>query len=363
MNLKQQNILFITRTMKVGGTENVILQLCEILKPLTNKIIVCSCGGINVKKLDKMGIKHYQIPDITHKSPKAMMEICYSLKKIIREENITVIHSHHRMAALYAQMVSNKSIVKIANAHNTFNDKRILTKIAYRNTYLIAVGENVQKNLMNYFGIYPKQIKVIYNAVDSFTDKIEPLKTLEDARKQGYILVGNVGRLSEQKGMTYFIEAAAMVYEKYTNVRFYIIGDGEDYNQLEILANKLLPDNVIKFLGYRSDVQNIMTQLDYIVLSSLWEGLPLTPIEAFSVKKPVVATAVDGTVEIVKNGYNGLLVKEKKSVELANAMLELCIDDEKRHNMAIKAYDTYVNNFSMETFRMEYVKFYEKLEL
>ena len=56
------------------------------------------------------------------------------------------------------------------------------------NTYLIAVGENVQKNLMNYFGIYPKQIKVIYNAVDSFTDKIEPLKTLEDVELLCYFL-------------------------------------------------------------------------------------------------------------------------------------------------------------------------------
>lgn len=53
-------------------------------------------------------------------------------------------------------------------------------------------------------------------------------------------------------------------------------------------------------LGYRSDIQNVMSQCDFIVLSSLWEGLPLTPIEAFSVSKTVVATSVDGTPEIVK---------------------------------------------------------------
>ena len=57
MILEKQNILFFTRTMKLGGTENVILQLCEIFKPLVNKIVVCSCGGVNVQKLQKYGDK------------------------------------------------------------------------------------------------------------------------------------------------------------------------------------------------------------------------------------------------------------------------------------------------------------------
>ena len=54
MKIKEQNVMFFTRTMKLGGTENVILQLCEILKPLVNKVIVCSCGGVNVEKLNCM---------------------------------------------------------------------------------------------------------------------------------------------------------------------------------------------------------------------------------------------------------------------------------------------------------------------
>ena len=64
MELKKQNILFFTRTMGLGGTENVILQLCEIFKPLVNKIVVCSCGGVNVTEVQKSGINHYEITDI-----------------------------------------------------------------------------------------------------------------------------------------------------------------------------------------------------------------------------------------------------------------------------------------------------------
>ena len=64
MELKKQNILFFTRTMGLGGTENVILQLCEIFKPLVNKIIVCSCGGINVKEVDPKTMESKKVKNL-----------------------------------------------------------------------------------------------------------------------------------------------------------------------------------------------------------------------------------------------------------------------------------------------------------
>ena len=97
-SLCEQNILMITRTMDLGGTENVVLQLCEILTGKVNKIIVCSSGGVHEKKLQEMGIKHYLIPDITSKNPMDMLKSCRLIKSIIDKEQITIVHSHHRMA-------------------------------------------------------------------------------------------------------------------------------------------------------------------------------------------------------------------------------------------------------------------------
>ena len=145
MELEKQNILFIVRTMGLGGTENVVLQLCEILSDKVNKIVVCSSGGAHEKKLQEMGIKHYMIPDIASKNPMDMLKSCRSIKNIIDKEQITIVHSHHRMAAFYAELVAPKSVVKVANAHNTFTDKKKLTQLAYRNTKVIAVGEMVKK--------------------------------------------------------------------------------------------------------------------------------------------------------------------------------------------------------------------------
>lgn len=362
MNLKQQNIMFLTRTMALGGTENVILQLCEILKNEVNNIIVCSCGGINVNKLNEIGIRHYEIIDIENKNPINIIKNCIKIKKIIKNENISIIHSHHRMAALYARLCSNKKNILIANAHNTFKNKKFLTKVAYKNTKIIAVGNQVKNNLVNYFKIPKDNVTVIHNAIKPFNGKIDLIDIFVEEKKKGNFIIGNIGRLSEQKGMEYFIEAASIIHKKNKNVKFFIVGTGEDLKKLENMADKLLPKDVLKFLGYRSDIQNIISQLDLIVLSSLWEGLPLTPIEAFSVGKTIVATAVDGTTEIVNNNINGILVHERNSKELAEAIIKLIENNKLRKKLENLALNTYNKEFSYDKLKEKYIKYYKDIK-
>ena len=356
MDLGKQNILFFTRTMMLGGTENVVLQLCEVFKPKVNKIVVCSCGGVNVEKLTEMGIRHYQIPDISSK--KDMFKICRTVKKIVEKEQITVIHSHHRMAAFYTEILFGSSILKIANAHNTFFDKKLLTRFAYRNTKVIAVGEMVKKNLVGFYKISSEQITVIHNAIKPFEAKISPIPLLTEYRDNGYKIIGNVGRLSEQKGMEYFINAVPGVIEKFPKTKFVIVGDGEDKDKLVNMVKQMNLDEYITFLGYRSDIQNVMSQMDFIVLSSLWEGLPLTPIEAFSVGKTVVATAVDGTPEIVQNGINGILIKPKDIKEIVNNICYLLNNIDVLDKFHVSAKERYNAEFSFEKLRMNYIGFY-----
>lgn len=361
MELSNQNILFLTRTMKLGGTENVVLQLCEILKPFVNKIVVCSCGGVNVEKLQNMGIKHYKIPDIACKKPAVILHTCCQIRRIIKDENITLIHSHHRMAALYTEMIAPRYIIKIANAHNTFQDKKGLTRIAYKNTKLIAVGEMVKKNLTDYFEISDQQVTVIHNAIKEFNGHIQAIDVLKRERELGHILIGNIGRLSEQKGMQYFIEAAEIVMKSHPEARFVIVGDGEEKERLiKMVEGKNLNGNVI-FLGYRPDIQNVMIQLDFIVLSSLWEGLPLTPIEAFSVGKTVIGTSVDGTPEIIRDGIDGYLVEPKRPHQIAEKIISLIEHPEVRMEMEKQAKQRYIDEFSFEKLSQQYISFYEEL--
>lgn len=110
-----------------------------------------------------MGIGHYAIADIASKNPMDMLKNYREIKSIIKKERITLVHAHHRMAAFYAELCAPKGVTKVANAHNTFTDKKKLTQFAYRDTRVIAVGERVRENLTGAFWAFRK------NASASFT--------------------------------------------------------------------------------------------------------------------------------------------------------------------------------------------------
>ena len=186
MELNKKNVLFLTRTMKLGGTENVILQLCEILKPQVNKIVVCSCGGVNVEKLQKMGIKHYMIPDIEEKSLKTFLTTYKVISKIVKKESITVIHTHHRMAAFYAQIIKYRYRVPvICSVHGEFYDKKLLTKVAYGHSQIVACGEKVRENLVDWFGLKKDRVVVLRNAVEK-DERYNPIEEIEKLRSENF---------------------------------------------------------------------------------------------------------------------------------------------------------------------------------
>ena len=360
--LQNQNVLLFARTMGLGGTENVVLQLCEILRPVVNKVVVCSCGGVNEKLLQNMGIKHYTIPDIEKKNIKTVVLVLRQIKKIVSKENITIVHVHHRMAAFYTTLLKmyDKRLAFFATAHNTFTDKIGLTRFAYKNSYVIACGEEVKSNLVNYYHIQEDKVVVIHNSIKPYKETIKTDSCLERLKKAGYIIVGNIGRLSEQKGIEYFIDSYDEVHASINNLKYVIVGQGENEESLKQRVEKVFNQKNIIFLGYRSDIQNVMAQMDYIVLSSLWEGFPLTPIEAFSVRRPVIGTAVDGTKEIIKNGENGFLIPPRSAHAIAEKVIELAQDESKRIKMGECAYITYKEEFDFSVFQTNILNFYRQ---
>lgn len=360
MQLDQQNILFFARTMKLGGTENVVLQLCEIFKSLVNKVVVCSCGGVNVEKLNKMGIRHYEVGDPEDKNPKNIIKNCKAIKQIVRDQHITVIHTHHRMAAFYVRLLGlDKHCHFINTSHNTFYNRKLLTRFAYKNCNLIACGEMVKKNLTDVYGL--NDVTVIHNAVKPFEGPIVVDDQLKEDKEAGKLLIGNIGRFSEQKGMEYFIRAIPAILKSHPEARFYIIGSGEDEEKLKSLASNLSLKDGLVFMGYRSDIQNLMSQLDLVVLSSLWEGFPLTPIEAFSVGKTIVATGVDGTIEIVQDGKNGLLAEPRNSEAIANKIIWMIEHPAELCQMEKEAKQCYENHFSFDTLSKSYADYYRSI--
>lgn len=362
MQLEQQNILFILRTMEIGGTEKVVLQLCRILKDRVHKIVVCSNGGSYVPQLETMGSKHYMIPNMEQKTPGIICKTAAVIGEILKKEEITIVHTHHRMAAFYARLLYGRHpFLHIATAHNSFRNKKFLTKYSYEKAHLIACGESVRDNLIEYYEISKEKITVIHNSVEIYEASEEEIPELQKWKDLGYHLIGNIGRLELQKGMEYFIRSYPLVKATCEKVKFVIVGDGAESSHLKNLVKEMELQDEILFLGRRDDVRRIMQYMDVIVLSSLWEGYPLTPIEAFSVGKTVVATRVAGTTEIVIDEENGILVEVANSGELANGIKEMIQDTEKREQLEKNAYRYYCEKNDFSVFSEMVLSYYQKL--
>ena len=361
MDLKEKNILFFTRTMNLGGTENVILQLCEILKPYTNKIIVCSCGGLNVKKLEKMGIKHYTIPDIDNKSPKTLFKVFRIVYKIIKEEKISIVHTHHRMATFYMHLL--KKICKvtlISTLHGSFSDKKLLTNIIYKNVKIIACGYTVKDFFVNNYKIDEKNITVINNAIKK--EKYNKTSiNLDEFEIESYKKIAYIGRLSKEKGVDLLIEAMPIILKNIQNICLIIVGEGPLEGELKNKVKELNIEKKVFFLGYQSEIQSIIQQIDLIVLPSYTEGLPLTPIEAFANGKPVVATAAGGTIEIIENNVNGFLVPIGDVKTLTKKIQEIMQNDKLYDSMCIEAKRSYKNKYDFDVFKDKVLDFYKKV--
>ena len=132
-------------------------------------------------------------------------------------------------------------------------------------------------------------------------------------------------------------------------------------DELKTLVNDLKINQYVHFFGYRKDIQNIMAQVDLIVLSSLWEGFPLTPIEAFSVGKIVIATAVDGTTEIVENGKSGILIKAQNSSQIADSIIWVIEHPDKVKYMEQMAKRQFEEKYSDDYFSSAYIEFYKNI--
>lgn len=355
------NILHVTRIAGMGGAEKVIRQVCGATRRQFERIILCAADGGGFSAFDGYIDRYYEIPDMQYKDPHTFFKIFFQLRDILKKERIDIIHVHHRMAALYVRILNiyfHKTI--IYTGHGTHGDKRILTRFSLHGFHIITVGDKVKRNLKDFYKVKAADITVINNTVEGFDGIIYKDPRLACMKREGNILVGNIARLSKEKGQKYFIMAAEAVLGKYKNVKFLIIGDGNDRNYLENLVREKGISNHVFFLGFRDDVRNLILQMDILVLSSLREGLPLTPIEAFSVGKAIIASNIDGTNEVIEDGVNGLLYEPYMANELAERICDMIGNPRKWEKMCKNAMRSYKDRFSYEAFCEKYRDYYNR---
>lgn len=338
-------IAYLYTGMNVGGAQIVMLDLVKNCRNYCVPVIVTDEGILFDR--NKETYKSYRVPFKSKKIIDIFKSI-YMLYKIIKKEGIDIIHSHHRYTTFISLMVSKITKVKVIHTeHNVFSNKN---KINLRGKNVIAVSKKVQEN-MKLNGV--KDSVVIYNGID-----ISENTRIRSDKCQN---IGFIGRLSKQKGILEFLDIFKNIVDKYSDVTLNIIGDGELKPIIEKKINFLDLGRNVKLHGYRDDVIDVIREMDFFVMPSFYEGLPITMLEIMSQRKILIANDVGGISEVIKDAENGFLCEVNNQNQMQEK-IEYIIDNfDKLNYIEDNACKIIKDQFTKDKMLESYVKYYKNI--
>ncbi len=335
------NILQISNSKVYGGNEEHIRALIKYLNK--EKFSVLTAVPENsefgeVLKNENFKIAHNEI------SSKFSFRSLINITRIIRKNNIRIIHTHNRREDLLGAVASLiLRIPHVVTIHDRINMNQKGERVSNFNAMLykfilkhipkkiIAVSEATKEDIIQEIKISNHKVIHIINGTD-----FERLNIDIDTHKKKEKLVGLIARVRNKeigkKGHLYFLQACKIVLNEHKNIGFMICGEDKATREyLEGICRELNIHKHVKFLGYRKDIANVISMCDIIVQPSLFEGLPRVLVEAMYLGKSIIGTDVDGIREIIKHKKTGLLIPSKDTKSLANAVMQL-LDNESLAN-------------------------------
>ena len=357
------NILQIASNMKNNGPAMVVYDLSYGLAEMGNNVYIAAAYGELVEKISHPNIHYINLPTDRLKCGKIKKIYYYSknciktyylLKKIIKNKKIDIINSHQPISNIYAKMLSkNARIPFVTTSHNIYK-KSILNKTYVSGDHVIACSDEVYKNSIETFNVKREKITCIRNGINP--TRLKTSKAIDNNRKY---TIGTLAGLREQKSLDNLIKSFNEFHKKITNSQLLIAGEGEEENKLKKLAKELKLNNSIIFYGFADNPADILSRIDIFALSSKYEGLPISLLEAMSMKVPVVATAVGGIPWLIKDNHNGMLCEYGNLEEMANKFYLLYNDKSLSKRIAEKGYDTIIDNYSYKKMAKQYYLVYE----
>jgi len=345
-------ILHVITHLPIGGAQDNTLYTVELLdKEKYDISLCCNLDGELVERAKKVeAVKLFDIPFLGREvSPYRDIRAFLSLYKLFKEEDFTIIHTHSSKAGLLARLaaVLNKTPIVIHTIHGfAFNDfmnglKKnffiYLEKLLAKWTdVLITVSNLNKKKIIDLNIAHENKIKNIYSGIDLslFTNKSNDEFRKELNLENDHLLLGSVGRLSNQKDPITMIEAFGIISKPFPNAHLALVGDGELKGKILEKIDQLKLNDRIHLTGNKNNPWSVYHSMDLFIMSSIYEGLGRSITEALSCGVPVVCTDVEGVPEIVRDNITGILVRPKDSNKLADAIIRTLNDMETAKKMA-----------------------------
>lgn len=381
-----KNILYLHAGAEMYGADKILLELVSGLdKKEFHPIIVLPNEGVLKSKLEEKGIETHIIsyPILRRKffNPKGILEYgatyfkqCKKIIKLLKDRKIDIIHVN-TTAVLEGIYLKKKFKCKLVwHVHEIILRPKIVSNVIsflvgkYADV-CVAVSKAVKKHLVDSGFVKDKQVKVIYNGVDS--EKFNPNVDDEYLYNEwnipkDAIKVGMIGRVNAWKGQNDFLDATEKLLKKYPKLYLFIVGSafaGEEWRVEELKAkiNKIENHNRIIFSEFRVDTPAIHSFFDILVLPSTNpDPLPTVVLEAMSSATPVIGYRHGGVTEMVLEGVTG----EFADVNNPNSLMykiDRMIASQSYVEEGNNARDRILNNFSEDTFIANFSLLYENV--
>ena len=332
---KKIKVFHLITSLEVGGAQNGLLLGLPRFDSERYEHILCSIMG-EMQMADRFSDAGVQVISLGLKSKYDLL-VAYRLRNALKIFQPDILHTYLLHANVLGRIVGRLSGVEtIISSERTVGltkgMRRLATMLTNPLTDAVEVNaKTVGAAVVEDLGVPAKKIEVVRSGFD-FSSYSGPSKRDEIRSDLGIgeevHLVLSAARFRPSKGVEYAIRAFATANEERPNSHLLIAGEGEQFEFLVNLAQSLGITENVTFIGRRNDIPDLLAASDSMLLASLNEGLPRIGIEAMAAGKPVIATDVGGTSEVVINNETGILVQPKDIATTAAKLIGLIDDSE-----------------------------------
>jgi len=386
---KPLRILHVILNLERAGAQEVVRTLAEYQQAQGCQVLICAlrdgplrsdieATGVHVVITPRMKSTYLPLPSMRYPA-----HLCKELIKIVRRYEITVLQTHlldaldfvaltvrrHTNLKAVFWTIHNVNFLPTASRPWLTILKQQFQRWRYRlNAHqvdgFIAVSEQVRAKILHEVGAIDDAVYTIVNGVDIRRFQVSGERAAlcaELGLSSDTYLFATVGRLTEQKGHYYLIKAARDVVAAHPEAHFVLIGDGELCTALTAQAATAGIAEHIHFVGVRSDIPILLASVDAFVLPSLWEGLSIALLEAMAAGKPIVATAVSGTVDVLQDGITGRVIPPGDGASLAAAMMQFITDPDIARNLGHAAKSHVIAHYSAQVQAERHLTLYQQV--
>jgi glycosyltransferase involved in cell wall biosynthesis len=361
------------------GAERVLIELAAEQQALDHTPIIASIGspGCDEKPVERVARERGVAVRAIRMAPGLNLRGALQLARHVHDEAADIIHSHGYKGDILLGLLPKRlrSIPLVATLHG-YTDVGGLNRISlYHRVDRLALRRAdrvvlVHRGMLASRGLnrlHDPRWRIIENGIPqlSRTSAVAPLADLDPDIvrfcQNGAVVIGAIGRLSQEKGFDVMIRAIGDIVRERDHVVAVILGEGSQRPMLEGIARNLGLGKRLLMPGYRSNAEDYLSLFDVLVLPSLTEGLPIVLLEAMQAAVPIVATRVGGVPDVLDQGQGGLLVEPGNSTALAKA-IRTCLDDEGlASQLADHSRAAASSRFSSRAMALRYLELYNEV--